>query len=24
MKYALFFKRYIFTKVFDPALLGAT
>ena len=24
MKYTLFFKRYIFTKVFDPALLGAT
>lgn len=24
MKYAVFFKRYIFTKVFDPTLLGAT
>lgn len=24
IKYALFFKRYIFTKVFDPTLLGAT
>lgn len=24
IKYALFFKRYIFTKVYDPTLLGAT
>ena len=23
MKYTLFFKRYIFTKVFDPAFIGA-
>lgn len=24
IKYTLFFKRYIFTKVFDPAFIGAT